>query len=662
MSFSLWTTSDGTTSASLTLPPATATVISASSVIFLDTSNSMYIGASSGSFTGFLYEFLIYVYPQDVSTLTVTACSTSSSTGCLWNVDIGHYLSGSTVTSCSASCTNGCVRGTDCNLCSESTCSACVSFTSACLTCSSNGSIVSNVCQCNANYYMDASNQCISCPSGTFSINGGACTACNPSCLTCSGTSSSCLSCNTYAYLSGIVCTCSLSYYWTGSVCSACNARCQTCSNAIQCNTCIPNAALDSSNVCTCIASSYWTGTACCACDPSCLTCSGASSNCLSCNTDASLSGGVCTCNPSYYWTGSVCSTCNARCQTCSNAMQCNTCIPNAALDSSNVCTCIASFYWTGTACSACYSECQYCTGSLNTDCLGCFPNANIQSDGSCACGSDSGFVWDGRQCACNLFQYVSGSTCMPCDPTCPTCSGPNSNECLSCVIHASPSNGYCLCYAGRYWDGISACQACDASCAQCTGPTAYDCTCLDHSTLIEKVCVCDEGYYMDTNACLPCHSSCLACTGPTYYQCTSCLDYLLELVCLSACPIGFLESSNNCTIQNTNSPTLEFVFNTIQGVFYDNISHAGAVTGDNDRYYPNLDTSDPVPAYGRGIYFTGTGSYLALPYPDANLLLFGIRFSISVWINPDSVNGTLFYKAESASLFFSVSCTHVPQ
>ena len=62
------------------------------------------------------------------------------------------------------------------------------------------------------------------------------------------------------------------------------------------------------------------------------------------------------------------------------------------------------------------------------------------------------------------------------------------------------------------------------------------------------------------------------------------------------------------------------------------------------------------MPAYERGIYFTGIGSYLALPYPDANVLLFGIRFSISAWINPKSVNGTLFYKAQTSPSLLSVT------
>ena len=644
MSFSLWTTMDGTTSVSLTYPPAAASTSSASNVIFLDNSLAIYFGAASGSFTGFLYQFLMYAYPQDVSTLTATMCATSSDTSCLWNCDIGYYLSGSTCTTCSGTCTGGCVRGTDCNLCSDVICSSCTSFTSACTTCLSNASLVSSVCQCNANYYWTSSHQCLACPSNTFSVNGGSCTNCDATCLTCSGSSTSCLSCYTHASLVSNTCTCNGQYYWTGSSCAACNTRCQTCPDASQCTTCITNAVLDGSNNCNCATSFYWTGTACSACYSECQTCTTTSTTCTSCFSNAALQGASCSCNSHYYWAGSACAGCDPTCLTCSgsSSSQCLSCNAHASL-SSNVCTCDTSFIWTGSQCSACYSSCLTCSGTAFDQCVSCTTGLTLQGDHSCSC---------------NAFYYFDAttSTCLACDSTCASCSGSNNNDCLTCRAHASLSNGYCSCDAGWYWDGISACDACDASCLECTGPTADDCICLEHSTQVGMVCVCDEGYYMDANTCQLCQSSCLTCTGPTYYQCTSCLDYLLEVVCLSVCPIGFLGSSNNCTIENSNSPTVEYVFNTIQGVFYDSINHTGAITGDNEGYYPNLDASDPVPAYERGIYFTGIGSYLALPYPDANLLLFGIRFSISAWINPNSVNGTLFYKAQTSSSLLSVT------
>ena len=105
---------------------------------------------------------------------------------------------------------------------------------------------------------------------------------------------------------------------------------------------------------------------------------------------------------------------------------------------------------------------------------------------------------------------------------------------------------------------------------------------------------------------------------------------------------------------------TVEYVFDTIQGIFYDQVSNVGAITGKNESTYPALDSTDPIPAYQRGIYFTGQGSYLALPYYSPTLLLFSLEFSISSWINPSFSSGTLFYKTSGSTLIFSATLANL--
>ena len=360
--FSIWTEMDGTTCVSLTIPSTNYfSQQTSASVIFLDTSSALILGAASGAFTGFLYQFLVYIYPQDLSTLSASMCSTSSEALCFWNCDILQYLNVDTCNNCAASCTNGCVRGTDCNFCSD----------------------------------------------------------------------------------------------------------------------------------------------------------------------------------------------------------------------------------------------------------------------------------------------------------RCASCTGFTSDSCTSCISHANLLDGQCTCEAGWYWDGLS-CSVCDISCVLCTGPTSADCTCWDHSVQVGSLCKCEEGYYLNSNSCLACHSDCLTCFGPAYYECSSCTDGLLEVVCLSTCPIGFNFYANQCTVAEKWMPTVEFIFNTIQGVFYDKINNVGAMTGQSESYYPNLDLTDPVPAYRRGLYFTGKYSYLSMPYPPEFRLLFGIRFFVSVWINPISHDGTLLSKSQENNEVFSVSMQYL--
>ena len=362
MAFSLWTVMDGTTTVSITYPQISYTSsITSLAVIYIDTSASLILGASSGSFVGFLYQFQVYLYPKAVSTLSVLMCTTSSESDCLINCDFAQYLFNSLCTACSASCTEGCVRASDCNLCTD----------------------------------------------------------------------------------------------------------------------------------------------------------------------------------------------------------------------------------------------------------------------------------------------------------RCTTCTGFTQSSCTGCISHATLTNGQCNCNAGWYWDG-ALCSACDSSCVLCTGPTSANCACWDNSSQVGMTCICNDRYYSVGNSCAPCHSSCLTCFGPTYYDCSSCENGLLEIVCLSVCPIGFNLFENKCLLTHDARPTVEFVFNTIQGVYYDEINNVGAMTGQSDSYYPNLDTTDPVPAYQRGLYFTGKCCYLSIPYPPELKLLFGIRAFISTWINPVSGDGTIFYKSVQDNIILCVSMQYL--
>ena len=647
LAINLWTKMTGTTTVSLAYPPAASTSQFVYGKIFLDSSGSLVLGASSGSFTGFIYQFLMYIYPQSVSTLTANMCSNSSQTGCLWNCDITHYLSGSSCIACEESCLNGCRRGTDCDLCQDLLCLYCSGY-ETCTECKANAVLVSNVCECDQYYSMDSSNECSECPTGMYSSPGGSCVDCDTSCLECSGPASTdCTFCFSEASLQGNTsCICNPGYFGDPASCTVCDPTCLTCNGPLStnCTSCFANAQLDLENSCQCANFYFWDGTGCSACYAECANCTGASStSCTGCYANAALQGGgSCLCNLGFYWGGLACQACDATCLACTGGLsdQCTECTDNAVLQTNYTCSCSASYVWTGSECEACYLTCEDCLGTAANQCVDCVSGLTLQVDNSCTCG---------------LYFYLDLETamCNDCDNTCAGCSGPGSYSCVTCKDNASLIAGLCICNDGWYWDGGD-CRACDKSCLRCNGPAAQDCICGENFTKINEVCTCNEGYFVQDTICQSCDQSCLTCFGPYYYHCTSCSNILLEIVCVNSCPVGFLEASGNCTMIVTDMPTVKFVFDTLDGVFVDGINGIEALTGDSVSYYPILDTSDPIPAYQRGIYFTGTGSYLSLPYHNPDLLLFGIRFSISTWINPSSPDGALFYKSHNSMLIFS--------
>ena len=263
----------------------------------------------------------------------------------------------------------------------------------------------------------------------------------------------------------------------------------------------------------------------------------------------------------------------------------------------------------------------------------------------------------------CNFDQYLQGAVCTPCNAACSNsvcrrgsdCSMCISSFCASCQNYLTCSScpvnaelnylSICECKDGYYLDSSSQiCTACNAFCSRCTGPTLNDCICSDNSYLEGYQCICNFGYALNNTLCLSCDYRCLTCSALNYYSCLSCSSYLVESVCLPGCPVGYNALQNECALENIGGPALRFVFDTPQTRFTDKIQGIVAVSGSQDKNYPYLDSSDPVPAYQRGIYFTGNGSFITLPCPDKDTMLLGIRFFIAIWINPHSVNGTIGY------------------
>ncbi|KAJ7750288.1 hypothetical protein B0H16DRAFT_1691637 [Mycena metata] len=150
--------------------------------------------------------------------------------------------------------------------------------------------------------------QCIdACPTGTFLSpkDNITCTACDSSCSTCTGSSTTCVTCpnNQLASNGKCVSTCPSNTFSASGACVACHPDCATCtgSSFSQCASCPSTRPVLSSGRClpTCSKSQFFdpTSSSCQTCDASCSSCSGSgSSSCLACSSASQvLRGGTCT-------------------------------------------------------------------------------------------------------------------------------------------------------------------------------------------------------------------------------------------------------------------------------------------------------------------------------------------------------------------------------
>lgn len=198
-------------------------------------------------------------------------------------------------------------------------------------------------------------------------------------------------------------------------MCAQCSYKCLTCSGtSTTCDSCDPSKNRDSTSACACLNTYYDDGTSLCKkCKHSCATCTTATS-CVTCPTPATsfrtLASNQCICNNGYYDDGasSNCVKCHYSCLTCTNSSSCATCDESTNKrilnSSSTYCSCIAKYYdasiLPGTeapTCLACHATCLYCITSNAFDkCIQCnntaFRTANFAAGGTGNCLCKTGY------------------------------------------------------------------------------------------------------------------------------------------------------------------------------------------------------------------------------------------------------------------------------
>ena len=208
---------------------------------------------------------------------------------------------------------------------------------------------------------------------------------------------------------------------------SACSPQCSSagvCSASGQC-TCPPGFTGSSCETC---ANGFF-GPSCQACPAGCTTCDGGitgSGRCLS--STVTNPSSACNCLNGVCGANGQCA-CNAGWSTASNGTQCATCAPGFFLDGNG-------------DCSVCELGCQQCADGSGI-CVTCKQGFTQDANDRTKCDSVQSVTTTGTVCPDGSFS--DGATCQPCSPSCSTCSGPTSNNCIQCGNGQFTLGGSCV-------------------------------------------------------------------------------------------------------------------------------------------------------------------------------------------------------------------------
>ncbi len=150
--------------------------------------------------------------------------------------------------------------------------------------------------------------------------------------------------------------------------------------------------------------------------------------------------------------------------------------------------------------------------------------------------------------CPAGFYNDPTTFTCLSCNYTCGTCSGPTTCNTCSATSNRIHLNGTCEPAPGYYDNGTSNAVLCVSPCSNCTSST---------------VCIsCVVGYYLSGTTCVPCSTTIANCTqcDVTGNNCSLCaagfiynsatnlcdLNPCVDSYCLS-CPVS-LSVCVNCT------------------------------------------------------------------------------------------------------------------
>ena len=286
---------------------------------------------------------------------------------------------------------------------------------------------------------------------------------------------------------------------------------------------------------------------------------------CTSSNTEGSGIGGVDTCAPlcgdgiRILW---------------NSAEQCDDNNTDAGDGCSPTCQIEAGFICSGGSINTPDACTAVCGDGRRVGSEICDDGSTVSLDG---CRGDCGAIEDGFTCAGG--SSTSADTCVSCDATCAVCSGPSATDCTSCAaatpffnLLGSGRTGACMSSCapvGKYANASGMCESCDPSCGTCSGPASTECiscsgTNAPFLTSGQCVAACpSSGTFVEligTQAtCSSCHSSCETCSAAHSSACLTCpssgTPLLDDSSCVASCPSGKYADANtsSCVACNTS-------------------------------------------------------------------------------------------------------------
>ncbi|CAI2365637.1 unnamed protein product [Moneuplotes crassus] len=269
---------------------------------------------------------------------------------------------------------------------------------------------------------------------------------------------------------------------------------------------------------------------------------------------------------------------CHNSCQTCNgpDIDDCLACQPEYFKYQTMCKTVCPDGYYGDTSdnsCQPCNSACGKCTGPTDLDCTECKSNSThlySEYNGQCV-----------DPCPAKLYKNVNSLKCEECHPFCLSCYGPLSTQCTACntnnryVLTDPNTCMYLTCPEQYYYDKTSQdCQPCHKNCKECSGPNSEEClscpfsrflnqptgTCLLCTEInsglyfesLSNTCIeqcgkgynlgfieCDDGNNADGDGC----SS--QCTVETNWSCDGGNQYRPDLCASVIVPIAELASIN---------------------------------------------------------------------------------------------------------------------
>ncbi|KAF4578385.1 hypothetical protein EYR36_000192 [Pleurotus pulmonarius] len=317
-----------------------------------------------------------------------------------------------------------------------------------------------------------------------------------------------------------------------------------------------------------CACPSGFTGSACESCAPGFFgpTCQACPTGCTSCDEGVSGTGRCLT----PLLPSNAPSTCNCLNGICGSDGQCACNAGWTNADNGTACAkCSTGFFLTSTSdCKVCQAGCTQCADGTGA-CLTCKTGFTKDANDPTKCNPVQTPVPSGDLCPVGSFS--DGTNCVRCSPSCQSCTGPSSNDCVICTSGQYLFNGGCV---SANSDGVCEgssliadnnkfeCDTCGAKCTNCKIPnftiastaSQRQCTgCLPGFVLSDGECVasCPTGFFVssqDNLTCTRCDASCGTCSGAADF-CLTCNGNQLasDGKCVSTCPSNRFSSSSSC-------------------------------------------------------------------------------------------------------------------